>query len=99
MVRSATELPSTTHRTGEPVLQPPQVAERPTEVLISTQQVLIGTAAAVDARPRKGGGRLAAAIRRMVAIPTHESHARSRHYPTEYGYLQDARMAREMERL
>lgn len=95
MVLSATELPNTT----QSIQRPRQVAEQSTEVLISTQQVLLGTAAVVGARPRKSGGRLVAAIRHMFATSTHESRPRSRHYPREYGYIQDARMAREMERL
>jgi hypothetical protein len=95
MVLSATELPKTTR----PIQRPTQVAQQPTEVLISTQQVLFDTAAAAGARPRKSGGRLVAAIRRMVALSSDESRPRPRHYPIEYGYIQNARMAREMERL
>jgi hypothetical protein len=68
-------------------------------VLISTQQVLLGTAAAVGARPRKSGGRLAAAMQRLFATSLDSSHPRPRYYPREYGFIENARMAREMGRL
>jgi hypothetical protein len=67
-------------------------------VLISTQQVLFSSTAAVGARPWKSGGRLAAAVRRMLATSTDGPRSRH-HYPKEYGFLENARMAREMERL
>lgn len=100
MALSPTGLPSTTDRVSEPILRQPTVGtERPTEVLISTQQVLFGTAAAVGARPTKTGGRLAAAMQRMFAMSPAESPRRPRYYPREYGFIENARMAREMGRL
>ncbi|MCV7444190.1 hypothetical protein AWB91_09990 [Mycobacterium paraense] len=57
----------------------PPVEATSTEVLISTQQVLFGTAAALGAHRKTDPQR--------------------RHYPKRYGFLENALMAREMERL
>ncbi|MBV8788082.1 MAG: hypothetical protein JOZ00_15505 [Mycobacterium sp.] len=99
MVLSPTGLPNTTDHVSEHILRLPPVAEQPTEVLISTQQVLLGTAAAVGARPRGREGHLAAAIHHLFANSPDESHPRPRYYPREYGFIENARMAREMGRL
>ncbi|OBG26565.1 hypothetical protein A5673_07460 [Mycobacterium sp. E3198] len=70
-----------------------------TEVLISTQQVVFGTAAALGARRTSIGGRLVATARRMLTTATDASVPERRHYPKRYGFLENALMAREMERL
>ena len=73
----------------------PSVEAAPAEVLISTQQVLFGTAVVQRTRRDPLGSRIAAALRRMVADANQPRH----HYLRHYAYLEDARMAREMERL
>ncbi|OBI92965.1 hypothetical protein [Mycobacterium sp. 1245805.9] len=77
MLASPTGLTGTT----DPVPQrtSPSVEVPSTDVLISTQQVVFGTVAAL-------------AKRRDADRPR-------RHYPRRYGFLENALMAREMERL
>jgi hypothetical protein len=88
---------------NEPIPQPspatPPAEAASTEVLISTQTVLFGTAAAQQTRRENIRRRLATAMRHLFSTSTDESRPQQRHYPVEYGFLQDARMAREMERL
>ncbi|MGV0049492.1 hypothetical protein ACRU43_09710 [Mycobacterium colombiense] len=79
-----------------PTAQPSPVAAAPAEVLISTQQVLFGTAAVQATRRAPLAGRIATALRRMVADANHPRHP---HYPAHCAYIEDARMAREMDRL
>jgi hypothetical protein len=74
----------------------PSVEAAPAEVLITTQQVLFGTAVAQGARRAPLGSRLAAALRRMAAEANQPRHP---HYPRHCTYLEGARMAREMCRL
>ncbi|OJZ75197.1 hypothetical protein BRW65_05075 [Mycobacterium paraffinicum] len=69
-----------------------------TEVLITPQQVLFSTAAALAGR-ESIGGRLVAIMRRIFATAPHPSSPRPRYCPRRYGFLEDALMAREMERL
>lgn len=70
------------------------------EVLISTQQVVFGTAIALGSVRRKSiGGRLVAIARRVLMTSTDASGPQRRHYPRHYGFLENALMAREMERL
>ncbi|GAB1811904.1 hypothetical protein [Mycobacterium sp. MUNTM1] len=84
---------------NEPIPQPPaarpSVEAAPAEVLISTQQVLFGTAAVQGTRRAPLASRVATALRRMAADANQPRHPYLRHY----AYLEDARMAREMERL
>lgn len=78
----------------------PSVEVTSAEVVISTQQVVIGTAIALGAGRRTSiGGRLAAIARRVLTIPTGAPVQQRRHYPKRYGFLENALMAREMERL
>lgn len=79
----------------QPIAQPPSVEAAPAEVLISTQQVLFGTAAVQGTRRAPLARRIATALRRMAADANQPRHPYLRHY----AYLEDARMAREMERL
>lgn len=83
-----------------PIAQPssaaPSVEAAPAEVLISTQQVLFGSAAVQATRRAPLGGRIVTALRRMAADANQPRHP---HYPTRCAYLEDARMAREMGRL
>ncbi|MCV7088982.1 hypothetical protein [Mycobacterium interjectum] len=78
----------------------PPVEVTSAEVLISTQQVVFSTATALGAVHRKSiGGRLVAIARRILTTPTDASAPQRRHYPKRYGFLENALMAREMERL
>jgi hypothetical protein len=63
-------------------------------VLIAPQQVLFSTAAAAGARREHTGGRLAGIARRMFA-PSPRAPRRVK----RYGYIENAAMARAMERL
>jgi hypothetical protein len=103
MLASSTELTSTTDLVDEPLRQPPSTAPSvevsSTEVLITTQQVVFSTAAAVGARRENIGGRLVAIMRRMLETSTDGPRPRQEDYPRRYGFLEDARMGREMYRL
>jgi hypothetical protein len=59
--------------------------------------VVFSTAAATSSRPASLSGRLIDAIR-VVTAPVQLRPAR-RHYPQPSRYLEQSRMAREMERL
>jgi hypothetical protein len=80
MLVSPTGLAGTADPANESTSQPPSVEPSPAEVLISTQQVVFGTAAALATR------------RDSADRPR-------RHYPRHYAFLENALMAREMERL
>jgi len=76
----------------------------PTPALITEQEVILGTAAALSVPPtttrrRWLGAQLIAAIRRMALTAPDKPR---RHYPpspSTRSYLEAARMSREMERL
>jgi hypothetical protein len=77
----------------------------PGPVLISELEVALGTAAALRARPKSRRRwfevtqvRLAA-MRRSLAPSTHEGRPARRDYPKHYAFLENACMAREMDRL
>jgi hypothetical protein len=83
----------------EPVVQP-AVAEAP--ILITEQQVIFGTAAAVRVPRNKTAGQWIALTRprRLFTRSTaDERAARHRHYPNHYEFLEQALMGREMDRL
>jgi hypothetical protein len=103
MLLSATGLPGTTDPVDESMPQPPSAAPSlevsSTEVLITPQEVAFSTAAAAGVRRGSIGARLVASVRRVFAIPADASHPRPQHYPRRYGFLENALMAREMEKL
>lgn len=84
----------------QPAAQPssaaPTAEAAPAEVLITTQQVLFGAAIVQGARRAPLATRIGAALRRMAADANKPRHP---HPPRYCGYLEDARMAREMYRL
>lgn len=80
MSGSPTGLARSTEPVHERTSLPPSVEASSTEVLISTQQVVFGTAAALATRRERAG-------------------CQRRHHPKRYGFLENALMAREMERL
>ena len=71
----------------------PAVAEAP--ILITEQEVLLSTAAAVAVPARIGVLRLGGPFMRSTAD---ERTAKHKHYPHHYVFLEQALMAREMER-
>jgi hypothetical protein len=75
----------------------PSAEASSTEVLITEQQVMFGTA--VAAAPRREN-RLVAFLHRVLATSTDESRSRrQQNVQRRIYYVEDARMAREMERL
>src|ERR1700742_2064930 len=64
---------------------------------ISVQEVAFSTAAAVSSRPTTISRRVIDAIR-VVGAALQRDRAR-RHYPPRSNYLEESRMAREMDRL
>jgi hypothetical protein len=77
----------------------------PAPVLITEHEVALGTAVALRARPtarRRWVGapqRLLAALNRGLAPSTQDVSRTRRNYPQHYGYLENACLARAMERL
>ena len=82
---------STADTPDQPTLRPypaaPSVAVGSTEVLITEQELVFGTAAAVRAQ------------RRNVGRAERPSRARRGDAPRRYGFLERALIAREMDRL
>jgi hypothetical protein len=107
MSLSPTEPSSTVDRVDEPMPQPssaapsavPSAEASSTEVLITTQEVLFGTATAVGVGRESIGDRFVAIMRRMFATSTDGSRPQPDDEPRRYEYLERARMGREMERL
>jgi hypothetical protein len=69
------------------------------EVLITEQEVLFGTAAAVPARRQSISRRFVASIGRVFAVSAHTERPRRGDCPKRYEFLERALMAREMDRL
>jgi hypothetical protein len=88
----------------EPILRAPSVAPADeaasTEVLITEQEVLFGTAAALPARRRRHTSRrFGASVRRMFPVSAQSSRPQQGDYPRRYEFLEHSLMAREMDRL
>ncbi len=86
------------------VEQPPTVEASPrAPVLITEQQVLFATAAAVPLRPARTTPHWIQAIRAMLftasVSSSNDARPKRRHYPPRNDFLEDSRMAREMFRL
>ncbi|WP_406816546.1 hypothetical protein [Mycobacterium sp. M23085] len=100
MLVTPTGVPTAPDAVNEPIAQPsaaaPTVEAAPAAVLITTQQVLFGAAVVQGTRRAPLAGRIATVLRRMAADANKPRHP---HPPRYYGYLEDARMAREMDRL
>jgi hypothetical protein len=88
--------------------QPADIAEASprTPVLITEQQVLFATAAALPLQPAKTSRRwtevvraIGASVRAAVVTSSDEARPKRQHYPARNDYLDDSRMAREMLRL
>lgn len=77
----------------------------PAPVLISEHEVVLSTAVALRARPTtqrrwfEAVNVLRAAMQRSLAPPAQEARPVRRDYPKRYAFLENACMAREMDRL
>ena len=76
----------------------------PKPVLITEAEVVFSTAAAVPLRRAPAGwrtraGRVAVAVRGILAGTVTDERPTPRHHPKRLRYLNDARMEREMQRL
>jgi hypothetical protein len=75
----------------------PEVSAAPAPVVITEQEVLLGTRVAVSPPKVSIARRLFDSVRAAASSvqlpPPHE------HHPTDMGYLERSRMAREMDRL
>jgi hypothetical protein len=80
---------------GEPTLVKDGTSNAP--VFITPQQVVFSTAAAASPRPASISRRLIDAIR-VVGAAVNRPPVR-RHHPQRISYLEQSRMAREMDRL
>jgi len=99
-----TELAAPFSAPPEAVRKRPDTEASPrTPVLITEQQVLFATAAALPLQPARTGWRWAHAVRDKLAAAfvsaDTESRPKRRHYPPRKDFLEDSRMAREMLRL
>ena len=81
--------------------KPPAGVQAAPPVLITEQQVLFATAAAMPLQPSKTSWIDAVRTFLLAAFVTSNNDPRPkrRHYPPRSDYLEDSRMAREMTRL
>lgn len=93
----------------------PEVTEQPadvleatphTPVLITEQQVLFATAAALPLHPAKTSRSwtetvcaIGPSLRAAIVTSGNDARPKPRHYPSRNDFLEDSRMAREMFRL
>jgi hypothetical protein len=98
-----------------PFVVAPEVVEQPADtaeasprapVLITEQQVLFATAAALPLQPAKTSRSwievmrtVGSSVRAAFGTSSDESRPTRRHYPARHEFLEDSRMAREMMRL
>ena len=92
----------TQNRTPKSASAPAPTVEKSADstALITEQQVLFGSAAALapaPARHRNVAADLASSVRAMFTRPE-RPHA-TKHYPQRFGYLEQSAMSREMDRL
>ncbi|MGB6207049.1 hypothetical protein [Mycobacterium sp.] len=84
---------------------PVQIIEQPAPVLITEQEVVFGTAAAVRPQPStlrrwaEATRVLLASMERALVVSPHDDRQKRRDYPKNYAFLERASMARAMERL
>jgi hypothetical protein len=87
--------------TAASVVAPAPVGPNDETVLITEQEVLFATAAAVPLQPvttRSWASRFFGAVVASVTAGNDE-RPKPRHYPSRNDFLEDSRMAREMHRL
>jgi hypothetical protein len=82
------------------------VEVKPASTLITEQEVIFGTAAALSPPSTRWWTRAARVLAVILAAPTRmfvttaaDSRPKRRHYPPRLDFLEDSRMAREMHRL
>ena len=77
------------------------VEAAPAPALITEQEVVFSTAAAIPARRTRAWtpASIAAAVRGVFATSSADARPERRHYPPRATYLEYSRMAREMHRL
>ena len=84
-------------------LAPPVVGPAP--VLITEQEVALGTAVALRAQPSalrrwvQASRALLTTIEHALVAPPQDDRPKRRDYPKRYAWLESASMAREMDRL
>ena len=87
----------------EPFASPTEAVVRPAPTLITEQEVMLGTAAAVRVQPTRWWMAptrvVAATLRRVVPSPSAQPRPKQRHVPSRASYLEHSRMEREMHRL
>jgi hypothetical protein len=77
----------------------------PAPVLITEQEIALGTAAVLQGRPTtrrrwvEATRAWFAAAQRTLVQPTQEGRQTRRDYPKRYAFLENSSMAREMDRL
>jgi hypothetical protein len=85
--------------------EPPTAVEAParTPVLITEQEVLFATAAAMPLRQARVSRRWIEAVQAFLTTAfvkaDKDRQPKRRHYPSRHDFLEDSRMAREMMRL
>jgi hypothetical protein len=103
MVNSTKASASTADAPHVPIPRPispaPTDKAASTQVLITEQEVLFGTAVAVPARRESIVHRFFASVRRAAAVSPDASRPKRGDYPRRYEFLERALMAREMDRL
>ncbi len=103
MVKSRTASAGTADAQQVPIPQPtvpaPADDAASAEVLITEQEVLFSTAAAVPARRQSLSRRFVALMRRTFAVVAEASRPPRPSVPKRYEFLERALMAREMDRL
>ncbi|OBK39803.1 hypothetical protein A5658_02845 [Mycobacterium sp. 1245111.1] len=81
------------------------ITKPPAPVLITEQEVALGTAAALRAQPSALRRRILAVRVRLAAVenalvaPPHDARPKRHDYPRHYSWLENAAMVREMDRL
>ena len=83
--------------TPEPVIEHGTEYEQP--VLITEQEVLFGTAAALHPAKTRRGWLARVFLRGASVTSSEEAKPKRRHYPPRNHFLEDSLMAREMLRL
>lgn len=78
---------------------PADVEAKSIPTLITEQEVLFATAATLRPPSPRWWARLAASTRRVFATSAADQRPERRRYPQQLDFVEDARMAREMDRL
>jgi hypothetical protein len=85
--------------TPRPISPAPADEAASAEVLITEQEVVFSTAAAVPVGRESTGRRFVASLKRMFAVVAEASRPPQPNVPKHYAFLERALMTREMDRL